>query len=58
MSLGPYTSFIVATYVITGLVVAVLIGWIVLDFYNQKRQLRILDESGVTRRSGRGTVET
>jgi heme exporter protein D len=33
--------------------VLILIVWIALDYRNQRQRLRELDESGVTRRSGR-----
>lgn len=58
ISLGPYASFIVTSYAAAALVVAVLIGWIVLDYRSQTRRLRELDRSGVTRRSGRGAADT
>ena len=57
MSLGPYASFIVTSYAAAALVVAILIGWIVLDYRNQTARLRELDRSGVTRRSGRSAVD-
>ena len=57
MSLGPYASFIVTSYAAAALVVAILIGWIVLDYRNQTQRLRALEESGVVRRSGRGAVD-
>jgi heme exporter protein CcmD len=53
MSLGPYASFVVTSYLAAALVVALLIAWIVNDYGNQKRRLRELEESGVVRRSGR-----
>ena len=52
MSLGPYASFIVTSYAAVAVVVAILIGWIMLDYRNQTARLRELDRSGVTRRSG------
>ena len=57
MSLGPYASFIVTSYALVALVLAILIGWIVIDYRNQTRRLRQLDESGVVRRSGRSATE-
>jgi heme exporter protein D len=57
MSLGPYASFIVTSYLAAALVVALLIGWIVIDYRNQKRRLRELEESGVARRSGRSAMD-
>ena len=57
MSLGSYASFILASYLAAALVIAILIGWIALDYRIQKRHLRELEESGVIRRSGRGATE-
>ena len=57
MALGPYASFIVTSYALVALVLAILIGWIVLDYRNQTQRLRALEESGVVRRSGRSAVE-
>jgi heme exporter protein CcmD len=58
MLLGPYASFIVTSYMLVTLVVAILIAWIAVDYRNQTRRLRQLDESGVVRRSGRSATET
>jgi heme exporter protein CcmD len=57
MSLGPYASFIVTSYLATALVVALLIAGIVNDYRNQKRRLRELEESGVVRRCRRSATE-
>ncbi len=57
MALGPYASFIVTAYAAVAIVLVVLIGWIVADYRSQTQRLRELDESGVTRRSGRGATE-
>jgi heme exporter protein D len=57
MSLGPYASFIVGSYALVALVLALLIGWIVLDYRSQTQRLREFDESGVTRRSGQSATE-
>ncbi|MGY8666657.1 heme exporter protein CcmD [Bradyrhizobium sp. UFLA05-109] len=57
MSLGPYASFIVTSYLAVAIVVAILIGWIMIDYRNQAARLRELDRSGVTRRSGRSATE-
>jgi heme exporter protein D len=57
MSLGPYASFIVGSYTAVAIVVVLLIGWIVFDYRSQTQRLRELDESGVTRRSGRSATE-
>ena len=57
MLLGPYASFIVTSYMLVTLVVAILIAWIAVDYRNQTRRLRQLDESGMVRRSGRSAKE-
>jgi heme exporter protein CcmD len=57
MSLGSYASFILASYLAAVLVIAILIGWIALDYRIQKRHLRELEESGIIRRSGRSATE-
>jgi heme exporter protein D len=57
MWLGPYTSFIVTSYLLVTAVVLVLIAWIAIDYRRQKSRLRELDESGVVRRSGRSAVD-
>jgi heme exporter protein D len=57
MSLGPYASFIVTAYAVVAIVLVLLIGWVILDYRSQTRRLRELDESGVTRRSGRSATE-
>ncbi len=48
---GPYASFIVTSYVLVAAVVAGLILWIAFDYRSQRRALRDLEASGVTRRS-------
>ena len=57
MSLGPYASFIVTSYLAAAIVVALLIGWIVLDYRSQTQRLRELEASGVARRSGRSATD-
>jgi heme exporter protein D len=57
MSLGPYASFIVTSYLLVTAVVLILIIWIAIDYRRQKQRLRELEASGVTRRSGRGAAE-
>jgi heme exporter protein D len=57
MSLGPYASFIVAAYLAATIVIAMLIGWIALDYRSQTQRLRALDQSGIARRSGRSATE-
>ena len=58
MSLGPYASFIVTSYLAVALVVTLLIAWIVLDYRSQTRRLRELEQNGVMRRSGRSATDT
>jgi heme exporter protein D len=57
MSLGPYASFIVTSYLLASFVVLILIAWVALDYRRQRRRLRELEASGVVRRSGRSAVE-
>jgi heme exporter protein D len=57
MSLGPYASFIVTSYVLVGAVVLILIFSIAIDYRRQKERLRELDASGVIRRSGRSAAD-
>ena len=57
MTLGPYASFIVTSYLLATGVVLILIAWIAIDYRRQKMRLRELDASGVVRRSGRSAVE-
>jgi heme exporter protein CcmD len=57
MSLGPYASSILTSYLAATLVVGILITWIAVDHRLQKRRLRELEESGVVRRSGRSVTE-
>jgi heme exporter protein D len=57
MSLGPYASFIVMSYLLVTVVVLLLIAWIAIDYRRQKQRLREIDASGVARRSGRSAVE-
>ena len=57
MSLGPYASFIVTSYVLVAAIVLMLIVWIALDYRRQKERLRELEASGVTRRSGRQATD-
>jgi heme exporter protein D len=57
MSLGPYASFIVTSYVLVGAVVLILVLWIAIDYRRQKARLRELEASGVVRRSGGGAAD-
>jgi len=56
-ALGPYTVFITTSYGLVALVVAGLIAAIVLDYRRQQAELRRLEASGVTRRSGKTSSE-
>jgi heme exporter protein D len=53
MSLGPYTTFIVTSYLVVLGVVVLLIAWIFIDYRRQKRRLSELESEGISRRSGR-----
>jgi heme exporter protein D len=57
MSLGPYTTFIVAAYLLVTAVVLMLIAWIALDYRRQTQRLRELEATGIVRRSGRGVAD-
>jgi heme exporter protein D len=57
MSLGPYTTFIVTSYLVVMVVVTLMIVWIGIDYRRQKRRLKELESEGVTRRSGRQTTD-
>ncbi len=57
MSLGPYASFIVMSYLLVALAVVLLILWIAIDYRSQRQRLRELEESGILRRSGRSATE-
>jgi heme exporter protein D len=57
MTLGPYASFIVISYLLVTMVVLMLIAWIGVDYRRQKQRLRELEASGIIRRSGRGAAD-
>ena len=57
MTLGPYASFIVTSYLLVTMVVLMLIAWIGVDYRRQKQRLRELEASGIIRRSGRGVAD-
>ena len=57
MSLGPYTTFIVTSYLVVLAVVVLLIAWIVIDYRGQKRRLKELEASGIVRRSGHSAAD-
>jgi heme exporter protein D len=58
MTLGPYASFIVTSYLLVAAVVLMLIAWIAIDYRRQKERLHELDAAGIVRRSGRSATET
>ena len=55
---GPHAGFITASYGIAFIVLAILIGWIILDGRQQKRLLAELERRGVHRRSDNSARET
>jgi heme exporter protein D len=55
--LGPYATFILASYLLVAIVVLILIVWIGLDYRHQRHHLRELEASGVVRRSGRSAAD-
>jgi heme exporter protein D len=57
MSLAPYATFIVTSYLLTTVVVLMLIGWITIDYRHQKQHLRELEAGGAVRRSGRSAMD-
>jgi heme exporter protein D len=57
MTLGPYASFIVTSYLVVAAVVGVLIAWIAVDYRRQKLRLRELEAGGIRRRSGRSAAD-
>ena len=57
MSLGPYASFIVTSYVLVTAVIAILIVWIAIDHRRVKARLHQLEAAGVSRRSGRSATD-
>jgi heme exporter protein D len=57
ISLGPYAPFILTSYLLVTVVVAILIAWIAIDYRRQKQRLRELDAAGVVRRSARSAAD-
>ncbi|WP_050424241.1 heme exporter protein CcmD [Bradyrhizobium tropiciagri] len=57
MSLGPYASFIVTSYLLVAAVVLLLIVWIIADYRRQQARLKEIEASGITRRSGRSAAD-
>jgi heme exporter protein D len=51
MSLGPYSTFIVTSYLVVFVVVMLLIAWIAMDYRRQTKRLNELESKGITRRS-------
>jgi heme exporter protein D len=51
MDLGPHAAFIVLSYAAAIVILAILVGWILVDHRALKRTLSALDKQGVTRRS-------
>lgn len=51
MDLGPHATFIIAAYSASALILALLIGWIVVENRSLKRTLADFDARGITRRS-------
>jgi heme exporter protein D len=50
-------DFIAASYAAAIVIVAILIGWVTLDYRAQRRTLAELDMQGFTRRSGPARAE-
>ena len=53
LDLGPHAGFIIASYGIAVVVLAIVIGLILIDHRTQKRALAALEARGVRRRSNR-----
>jgi heme exporter protein D len=53
-ALGNHGGFILAAYLVTLVVLATLVGWILLDGRSLRRRLADLEARGVRRRSARG----
>lgn len=49
-----HAGFIIAAYAATAVVLAVMVGWIILDGRLQRRRLNELEARGIRRRSARG----
>jgi heme exporter protein D len=54
VNLGPHATFIVAAYAAAALILALVIGWIVLDYRMLRQRLADFEARGVTRRSDAG----
>jgi heme exporter protein D len=53
MDLGPHAAFIVGAYAVALLIVAALVGWVLIDYRQQRQILSELEAKGITRRSER-----
>ena len=51
MDLGPHAHFIVSAYAAAAFILAILIGWIMLENRSLKRALAAFEARGITRRS-------
>ena len=51
LTLGPHAVFIIASYIVTAVVVVALISWIIADYAVQRRVLNQLEARGIKRRS-------
>ena len=54
MNLGPYTSFIIASYGLAALVIGGLTGWLIWNGQRQLKALAALEARGIRRRSSEG----
>ena len=57
MPLGPYSTFIVTSYLVVFVVVISLIVWIAMDYRRQKARLNELEAGGIIRRSASKTTD-
>ena len=57
MPLGPYSTFIVTSYLVVFVVVISLIVWIAIDYRRQKARLNELEAGGIIRRSASKTTD-
>ncbi len=53
MSLGPYATFIAASYLVVLVVVTLMIAWVAIDYRRQRKRLDELEAEGIVRRSDR-----
>lgn len=49
-----HTAYVVASYAFAAATVAALIGWVWLDGRARRRELQLLEQSGIRRRSASG----